>query len=67
VGFESRVFCSGGGRDDHYATPPGLILQNISLAKDFLFDRAIFQAIFESTYKALFCPNPSGHAGVYFA
>jgi hypothetical protein len=23
VGFEPVIFCSGGGRDDHYATPPG--------------------------------------------
>jgi hypothetical protein len=24
VGFEPWIFCSVGGRDDHYATPPGL-------------------------------------------
>jgi hypothetical protein len=24
AGFEPGIFCSGGGRDDHYATPPGL-------------------------------------------
>jgi hypothetical protein len=23
AGFEPGIFCSGGGRDDHYATPPG--------------------------------------------
>jgi hypothetical protein len=28
AGFEPWIFCSGGGRDGHYATPPG---QNINL------------------------------------
>jgi hypothetical protein len=23
TGFEPGIFCSGGGRDDHYAPPPG--------------------------------------------
>jgi hypothetical protein len=23
AGFEPGIFCSVGGRDDHYATPPG--------------------------------------------
>jgi hypothetical protein len=23
AGFEPGIFCSEGGRDDHYATPPG--------------------------------------------
>jgi hypothetical protein len=23
AGFEQEIFCSVGGRDDHYATPPG--------------------------------------------
>jgi hypothetical protein len=27
AGFEPGIFCSGGGRDDHYATPPGQTLQ----------------------------------------
>jgi hypothetical protein len=26
VGFKPEIFCSVGGRDDHYATPPGAVL-----------------------------------------
>jgi hypothetical protein len=26
AGFEPGIFCSGGGTDDHYATPPGLFV-----------------------------------------
>jgi hypothetical protein len=25
AGFEPGIVCFGGGRDDHYATPPGLV------------------------------------------
>jgi hypothetical protein len=28
AGFEPGIFCSVGGRDDHYATPPGLHVSN---------------------------------------
>jgi hypothetical protein len=37
AGFESRILCSGGGRDDHFATPPGLELNFFSFLDFFSF------------------------------
>jgi hypothetical protein len=42
AGFEPGIFSSGGGRDGHYATPPGQINDNVAQIRSF------FEFIFHS-------------------
>jgi hypothetical protein len=44
AGFEPGIFCSGGGRDDHYATPPGHQPKNVSEKDTYLCYHSILES-----------------------
>jgi hypothetical protein len=60
AGFEPGIFCSGGGRDNHNATPPGLEHVHISqLHEEWEMKPWFFEIIvdFPENAMIIFCPK----------
>jgi hypothetical protein len=64
AGFKPGIFCSVGGRDDHYTTPPGLhictYVRSCCRTKDLQIKEHQFLIKFELDV-ALSVPNVDGH------